>query len=297
MANATRALALPDGSEYEFFGRSYYGVYSNSGVTTTYAVDIPGFTQASLVAGVRVSIFFAYGSKQTNGKNLNVSSTGAKGIRLADSTFSAQQTAFNLPPDLWTTGQVVDFVYDGTYWLVLPPAPRIWYGSCSTEASTAAKTTAINGLSDDAQTDGLVIAVYFENGNTAISPTLSVNSCAARMIANNATGSAAVSAGKFAAGMRLLMLRIDSYFDSRWVDITYNPISDSTGYTSSVTYASSTAVKTAYDKANSKYTKPSSGIPATDLAPGVIPSAVSELTNDAGYLTLADLPIYDGSVT
>ena len=28
-----------------------------------------------------------------------------------------------------------------------------------------------------------------------------------------------------------------------------------------------------------------------------IPSTISQLTNDAGYLTLADLPIYDGSVS
>ena len=49
-----------------------------------------------------------------------------------------------------------------------------------------------------------------------------------------------------------------------------------------------------------KYTKPSGGIPATDLAAGVIPtvpSNVSAFENDAGYLTLSDLPIYDGGVS
>lgn len=48
------------------------------------------------------------------------------------------------------------------------------------------------------------------------------------------------------------------------------------------------------------YSKPAGGIPASDLAPGVIPSvptAVSQLTNDSGYLTLDTLPIYDGGVT
>lgn len=29
----------------------------------------------------------------------------------------------------------------------------------------------------------------------------------------------------------------------------------------------------------------------------LIPTKVSDLTNDAGYLTLDDLPVYDGSVT
>lgn len=49
-----------------------------------------------------------------------------------------------------------------------------------------------------------------------------------------------------------------------------------------------------------KYTKPSGGIPASDLAADVIPSVptkTSDLTNDSGFLTLATLPIYNGGVT
>ena len=48
---------------------------------------------------------------------------------------------------------------------------------------------------------------------------------------------------------------------------------------------------------SAKYTKPSGGIPASDIASGVIPSKTSDLTNDSGYLTLSTLPKYDGSVT
>lgn len=48
---------------------------------------------------------------------------------------------------------------------------------------------------------------------------------------------------------------------------------------------------------NAKYTKPSGGIPASDIASGVIPTKVSELTNDSGYLTISTLPKYDGTVT
>lgn len=40
---------------------------------------------------------------------------------------------------------------------------------------------------------------------------------------------------------------------------------------------------------NAKYTKPANGIPASDLADGVIPTNVSELTNDAGYQTQAQV--------
>ena len=49
-----------------------------------------------------------------------------------------------------------------------------------------------------------------------------------------------------------------------------------------------------------KYTKPASGIPASDLASGVIPSVptkTSELANDSGFLTLETLPVYNGGVS
>lgn len=60
------------------------------------------------------------------------------------------------------------------------------------------------------------------------------------------------------------------------------------------------AVQTSLGKADTAYQKPSGGIPASDLAAGVIPTVptnVSAFNNDAGYLTLATLPIYNGGVT
>lgn len=52
----------------------------------------------------------------------------------------------------------------------------------------------------------------------------------------------------------------------------------------------SQAVQTDLGKANSAYQKPSSGIPASDLASGVIPTVptkVSDLTNDSGFVNAA----------
>ena len=48
------------------------------------------------------------------------------------------------------------------------------------------------------------------------------------------------------------------------------------------------------------YSKPNDGIPASDIASGVIPTVptnVSSFVNDSGYLTLSTLPVYDGSVS
>lgn len=54
-----------------------------------------------------------------------------------------------------------------------------------------------------------------------------------------------------------------------------------------------------FTKNTGTYSKPSTGIPASDLASGVIPTVptnVSAFTNDSGYLTLSTLPIYGGEV-
>ena len=67
----------------------------------------------------------------------------------------------------------------------------------------------------------------------------------------------------------------------------------------SVNNKTGAVVLTASDVGAGTYSKPSGGIPASDLAAGVIPTVptnVSAFTNDAGYLTLATLPIYNGGV-
>ena len=67
----------------------------------------------------------------------------------------------------------------------------------------------------------------------------------------------------------------------------------------SVNNKTGAVVLNAADVGAGTYSKPSGGIPASDLASGVIPTVptnVSAFTNDAGYLTLATLPIYNGEV-
>ena len=68
----------------------------------------------------------------------------------------------------------------------------------------------------------------------------------------------------------------------------------------SVNNKTGAVVLNAADVGAGTYSKPSGGIPASDLASGVIPTVptnVSAFTNDAGYLTLATLPTYNGGVT
>ena len=303
MANLTRALSMPDGTEYEFIGKPYYGVCDATiYASNSYRVDIDGFTAASLVPGVRVSVLFNINPNTltTRPSSLNVSGTGAKYMRLYDGTFSYSSAGLTIPSSVFSKGEVVDFVYDGTCWLLMPSAQIVWSGICSTAANIADKTVNIYGLSDEAiAKHGTMLVVYFENGNTASNPTLSVNNTPAEYISTSgSTASGSIFNCVFGANTHLLMRYYPATgYVPRWIDLTYRSISDSTVSDSSTTAASSKAVRSAYLLASSKYSKPSTGIPASDLASGVIPSAVSELTNDAGYLTLADLPIYDGSVS
>lgn len=51
------------------------------------------------------------------------------------------------------------------------------------------------------------------------------------------------------------------------------------------------AVQTSLGKADTAYQKPSGGIPASDIASGVIPDSTSDLTNDSGFITASDIPV------
>lgn len=73
----------------------------------------------------------------------------------------------------WTVGRNINgLVVDGS-------ANRVNYGTCSTAADTAAKTVACTGY---ALITGSEITVKFSNTNTAVNPTLNVNSTGAKAI-------------------------------------------------------------------------------------------------------------------
>lgn len=113
MATKTRALKMPNGSEYEFFGATWYGECSTSGTTQAKTVSINGFTSSVLVAGVRVVVKFSNWQGYDGIPTLNVSGTGAKNI--------ARNSRAN--PDYaqqaeWPPGGVIGFIYDGTNWVI-----------------------------------------------------------------------------------------------------------------------------------------------------------------------------------
>lgn len=91
-----------------------YAVCGDSPSISDRRVSITNF---KLVTGVRVLVRFTYPFAGTQGKvTLNVNSTGAKEVKLlrADGSYDAI-TQYNS----WSTNEIVEFVYDGTYWVAL----------------------------------------------------------------------------------------------------------------------------------------------------------------------------------
>lgn len=105
-----------------------YGICSTSASTAAKSVTCSGFT---LSTGSRVSVKFTYSNTNTSA-TLNVNSTGAKSIR----TGSAVET---IKTYTWPAGATVDFVYNGTYWIIVGPITGTW-----TPAVTFGTTAATN---------------------------------------------------------------------------------------------------------------------------------------------------------
>ena len=177
------------------------------------------------------------------------------------------------------------------------------YGECSTAKATAAKEVTITGVT--ALQTGLMIAVKFTNSNTATDPTLKVNSLTAAAIKRYGTTAASTSAASsWNAGEVVLLL----YDGTNWqmVDFnntTYSAMTESEMQTGTATTARNiTAARlkeaigyhppASHTHAKSEITDfPTLATVATtgdydDLTDKpTIPSKVSDLQNDSGFIT------------
>ena len=105
---------ISNGSGAPVWQQPPYAVCGDSPSISNRRVSITNF---KLVTGVRVLVRFTYPFAGTQGKvTLNVNSTGAKEVKLlrADGSYDAI-TQYNS----WSTNEIVEFVYDGTYWVAL----------------------------------------------------------------------------------------------------------------------------------------------------------------------------------
>lgn len=105
----------------------YYGTCSTEANVAEKAVVCVSF---ALISGAKIAVFFA-NANTANNPTLNVNSTGAKTIKIDDSTVASA--------DMWSAGSVVRFTYNGINWIMDN-------GSMANLANNAVpKTTTING--------------------------------------------------------------------------------------------------------------------------------------------------------
>lgn len=99
--------------------RSWYGTCETAAATSAKEVnDCPGFV---LETGAKISVRFRH-ENSIYAPTLNVNGTGAKGIRTSNNVGTLIYR--------WYAYQVVEFVYDGNYWILQQPwiASKTYYG-------------------------------------------------------------------------------------------------------------------------------------------------------------------------
>ena len=104
MANLTKSLVMPNGQEYEFIGKTWYGVCSTGSSTQIKQVTINGFTASDLVNGTKVVVQFLAGQTYNGIPKLNINNIGARFIYDTGGEFAQQYE--------WNQGQIISFIYD-----------------------------------------------------------------------------------------------------------------------------------------------------------------------------------------
>lgn len=85
-----------------------YGTCSTAADTVAKVVSLDNFV---LETGSRISVKFTYANSVAN-PTLNVNSTGAKAIYYNGGTM-------NSTSEYWLAGSIMDFIYDGTHWVMM----------------------------------------------------------------------------------------------------------------------------------------------------------------------------------
>lgn len=111
-------------------GTTWCGTCSTDVLTAAKVVVCDGFT---LTVGSRILVQFSASNSNANA-TLNVNGTGAKSIR----TGSMAEKIKNYT---WPAGACVEFVYDGTYWVICAPingtwTPLVYFGGTAAETYT-----------------------------------------------------------------------------------------------------------------------------------------------------------------
>lgn len=175
----------PDSIDYDFGNPPfYYGTCATAAATVAKVVTCSGFV---LETGATVAVKFTYTNTGTS-PTLNVNGTGAKAIKQYGSTAA---NAYH-----WRAGEVVLFVYNGSYWELISKstATTSYYGLTKLSSSTSSTSTVL------AATASAVKAAYDRNSWDSISLT---NALA---VAYGGTGATTAAAARTNLGVAVTSL-------------------------------------------------------------------------------------------
>lgn len=180
---------------------------------------------------------------------------------------------------------------------------NMWYGTCSTAGATIGKTVTTT-TGDFSLTTGNMVRVLFSKGNTATTATLSVDGTTATQVAY-ASGNTLV--GYMWSSREVVDFVYDgTYFvmsDGGTASTTYygvTKLSSSTSSTATDVAATPSAVKAAYDLADSKVSDVEvngTSVVSGGVASVTVPTATSDLTNDSNFVSDASYVHTDNNFT
>lgn len=136
-------------------GKLMYGTCGTAAGTAAKTVTISGF---SLAAGATVAINFTYANTAAS-PTLNVSSTGAKNIRMNNANLTVSNS--------WGAGEMIVFVYDGEYWVMQSPWKSLRASNGLT--GTSNKTASVSAGYPDSGATGDMRAELYAFGGTNVS--------------------------------------------------------------------------------------------------------------------------------
>lgn len=113
----------------------YSGTCDTAGATQTKTITIPGIT--ALTTGLSIRIKFTNAQSYGGAPRLDVNSLGAVTVYTRGGSSSVQYA--------WLAGEVVDFYYDGTYWVQVDGgiASTTYYGVTKLSSSTSSTSTSL----------------------------------------------------------------------------------------------------------------------------------------------------------
>ena len=114
--------------------KSYYGTCTTSASTQAKVVECEGF---KLETGAKIAVKFTNAQTYNGTATLNVNGTGAKNICRVGTTTTTRY--------YWSAGEVVDFVYDGTNYVMEGKgvATTTYYGVTKLSSSTSSTSTSL----------------------------------------------------------------------------------------------------------------------------------------------------------